>query len=219
MKRVNIACGFLYEFDDLFRPSKRATISKSLSEAHLYNIKDICMLSEKDFRKLDFITDYMFGKIKDRLTKAGLHFGMTESELDDYMDAEYLEDHQEDIEEQKAAEEKAAEEKVQEAEEKATAAVNEEEELLGKIKSAIALGINDGLRDLLLEQQVQKTMQEVYLHQSWWKKLFSSKTKRSVDAWCVTWRLLSGTEYLVEAIKKLNKTIAEDLHKQNSNQQ
>ena len=78
------------------RPSLLAKIKKDMRDLGTWNYKSLCSLTETDLLSKDSITPDVLDKIKVLLGQYGLRLGMTEKELDDYMDAEYLEEHPEE---------------------------------------------------------------------------------------------------------------------------
>ncbi len=78
------------------RPSLLAKIQKDMRDLGTWNYKSLCSLTETDLLSKDSITPDVLDKIKVLLGQYGLRLGMTEKELDDYMDAEYLEEHPEE---------------------------------------------------------------------------------------------------------------------------
>lgn len=78
------------------RPSLLEKIKKDMRDLGTWNYKSLCSLTETDLLSMDSITPAVLDKIKVLLGQYGLRLGMTEKELDDYMDAEYLEEHPEE---------------------------------------------------------------------------------------------------------------------------
>lgn len=93
MKRIDITRSVYYGIIDKLsiRPSIKEKIRSSLYDNSIHEIRDLCMLAEEEAKPLFFCNDTLFSGIKDYLVSAGLHFGMTEENLIDYMDADFLE--------------------------------------------------------------------------------------------------------------------------------
>ena len=83
-----------YNWD--IRPSWIDKIEKSLRDKDIETWRNLCELSEKQLLSIDYISPVLIASIKTFLDCAGLHLGMTEKELDDYQDAEYLCKHPEE---------------------------------------------------------------------------------------------------------------------------
>lgn len=93
MKRIDIK-GYVYNciIDKLsIRPSVKEKIRKQLRDNNIWEIRDLCQVTEKEAKPLFFYNETLFSCVKDYLVSVGLHFGMTEDNLIDYMDADFLE--------------------------------------------------------------------------------------------------------------------------------
>lgn len=98
MKRLNLHNLILvFERIDI-RPSLLVKVEKDIEDLHAWNYKELCSLTETELLSKNSITPAVIEKIKVFLEQYGLRLGMTEEELDDYMDAEYLEAHPEESE-------------------------------------------------------------------------------------------------------------------------
>lgn len=93
MKRIDITDSVYYGIMDKLsiRPSVKEKIRSSLYANSIWEIRDLCMLTEEEAKSLFFCNETLFSGIKDYLVSVGLHFGMTEGNLIDYMDADFLE--------------------------------------------------------------------------------------------------------------------------------
>lgn len=93
MKRIDIEdtfCGSI--IDELnIRPSVKNRIRKGLYHKNVWDIRDLCKHNEEYLSDIPGIDSDIIDKIRDKLENAGLHFNMTDKELDDYMDADFLE--------------------------------------------------------------------------------------------------------------------------------
>lgn len=92
MKRINIEYSTYYNFVDglSIRPSVKKRIRQALSHKGFYDTTDLCKKSEDDLRAVEGIDGELVDKIKAQMLNAGLHFNMTDEQLDDYLDAEFL---------------------------------------------------------------------------------------------------------------------------------
>ena len=110
MKRINIV-GFIdfhrEEWD--IRPSMVEKTRQAFHDSELWTYKDLCACTEKQLLKIRYVTPELVGHIKETLEDVGLHLGMTEKELDAYLDAEYDARHQ-SVEQKGTSEEDIAEE-------------------------------------------------------------------------------------------------------------
>lgn len=94
MKRINIV-GFInfHREDWDIRPSMVEKTRQALYDSEVWTYKDLCALTEKQLLKIRHVTPELVEHIKETLEGAGLHLGMTEKELDAYLDVEYDERH------------------------------------------------------------------------------------------------------------------------------
>lgn len=76
------------------RPSVERRIMHDVYHYNIDDVRELCMKSEQELLLIPSFSEEIVAGIKLRLLDAGLHFGMTEEELDDYLDAEYLENPQ-----------------------------------------------------------------------------------------------------------------------------
>lgn len=115
MKRINIV-GFIdfhrEEWD--IRPSMVEKTRQAFHDSELWTYKDLCACTEKQLLKIRHVTPELVEHVKETLEDVGLHFGMTEKELDAYHDAEYDARHQ-SVESKRISEEDIAENEAKEA--------------------------------------------------------------------------------------------------------
>lgn len=115
MKRINIV-GFIdfhrEEWD--IRPSMVEKTRQAFHDSELWTYKDLCACTEKQLLKIRHVTPELVKHVKETLEDVGLHFGMTEKELDAYHDAEYDARHQ-SVESKRISEEDIAENEAKEA--------------------------------------------------------------------------------------------------------
>lgn len=92
MKRIDIESSTYYNFiSELdIRPSVKRRIESALHYNKFYYTRDLCKKKEENLYDIPDIDEKIVKKIKEKLLDAGLHFGMTDDQLDDYMDAEFL---------------------------------------------------------------------------------------------------------------------------------
>lgn len=93
MKRIDIT-NYAYNriIDKLsIRPSVKEKIRNNLHGNGIWKIRDLCQITEEEAKPLVFYNETLFLCVKDYLVSVGLHFGMTEDNLIDYMDADFLE--------------------------------------------------------------------------------------------------------------------------------
>lgn len=93
MKRIDIT-DYAYNriIDKLsIRPSVKEKIRNNLHGNGIWKIRDLCQITEEEAKPLVFYNEILFSSVKDYLISVGLHFGMTEDNLIDYMDADFLE--------------------------------------------------------------------------------------------------------------------------------
>lgn len=95
MKRINIV-GFIDFHREKWdiRPSMMEKMRQAFHDSELWTYKDLCACTEKQLLKIRYVTPELVGHIKETLEDVGLHLGMTEKELDAYLDAEYDARHQ-----------------------------------------------------------------------------------------------------------------------------
>ena len=110
MKRINIV-GFIDFHREKWdiRPSMMEKMRQAFHDSELWTYKDLCACTEKQLLKIRYVTPELVGHIKETLEDVGLHLGMTEKELDAYLDAEYDARHQ-SVEQKGTSEEDIAEE-------------------------------------------------------------------------------------------------------------
>ena len=110
MKRINIV-GFIDFHREKWdiRPSMMEKMRQVFHDSELWTYKDLCACTEKQLLKIRYVTPELVGHIKETLEDVGLHLGMTEKELDAYLDAEYDARHQ-SVEQKGTSEEDIAEE-------------------------------------------------------------------------------------------------------------
>lgn len=114
MKRINIV-GFIDFHREKWdiRPSMMEKMRQAFHDSELWTYKDLCACTEKQLLKIRYVTPELVGHIKETLEDVGLHLGMTEKELDAYLDAEYDARHQ-SVEQKGTSEEDIAEEEAKE---------------------------------------------------------------------------------------------------------
>lgn len=191
MKRINISYSFMSEFGDLFRPSKHDEIRATLQKAGVYSTKEVCMMSEKEFKQFPFATDYIFKKVQTALEACGLRFGMTEEELTAYEDADYLKAHPEEVE--------LTQEEMEEVKEKVC-------------KKAYSIG--NAIRRMMLQQRMHTTLLKAYTSQPWWKKLLMTRTARYKSAVKDATLLCSGIDIYADLAEQIRERAIESLEKQ-----
>lgn len=99
MKQLDLRMGFYGMFNSIdIRPSLKERIKKDFTDSFLYNYKSLCLTTEEKLLSLPHVTPDVVRNIQDFLSQYGLILGMTEKELDDYMDAEYFDKHPEESE-------------------------------------------------------------------------------------------------------------------------
>jgi hypothetical protein len=75
------------------RPSVLDKIKSTIHGANIWYFKDLCSVSEDKLRQYPYLTDKIVNDIKNYLGNYGLKLGMTDEELVEYQDAEFLEKH------------------------------------------------------------------------------------------------------------------------------
>lgn len=99
MKQLDLRMGVYGMFNSIdIRPSLKERIKKDFTDSFLYNYKSLCLTTEEKLLSLPHVTPDVVRNIQDFLSQYGLILGMTEKELDDYMDAEYFDAHPEESE-------------------------------------------------------------------------------------------------------------------------
>lgn len=93
MKRIDITSSVCKRvIDELsIRPSVKEKIREHLHDNGIWEIRDLCQITEEEAKPLFFYNEILFSSVKEYLISVGLHFGMTEDNLIDYMDADFLE--------------------------------------------------------------------------------------------------------------------------------
>ena len=76
---------------DKVRPSQMEALESSLRKSSVWSFKDLCSMSEFRLRRFPGITGETVKDIKCYLGDYGLKLGMTEKELNEYLDADYFE--------------------------------------------------------------------------------------------------------------------------------
>ena len=207
MKRANVNYMFIIEFGDLFLPSKRNHIQDFLWDNNAGTVKEVCQLTEEQFRSFPFATDNTVKRVKERMTEYGLSFGMTPEELNDYEDAEFIMTHPEMKMDELKEEEikpsniidfdfskyirisKERDDKNADEIEDCT----EQDEQMGSDMASILLDLSPKAQEILnnfsnqqlnqvLEDRIIRTLQDAYKHQPWWKKLFCNSKSRQKSA-------------------------------------
>lgn len=99
MKLLDLRMGFYGMFNSIdIRPSLKERIKKDFTDSFLYDYKSLCLTTEEKLLSLPHVTPDAVRNIQYFLSQYGLILGMTEKELDDYMDAEYFDAHPEESE-------------------------------------------------------------------------------------------------------------------------
>lgn len=93
MKRIDITSSTYNNIiDELsIRPSVKEQIRHQLYRNDLSHVRDLCLKTEEELLSVPYFTQDLVESIKAYLMSAGLHLGMTEDVLTDYMDADFLE--------------------------------------------------------------------------------------------------------------------------------
>lgn len=84
------------EFNWDIRPSWDDKIRKSLIRNNINKWRKFCACSEEELLSIEYFTPVLVNQIIEFLGSRGLHLGMTDRELDDYQDVEYLKRHPEE---------------------------------------------------------------------------------------------------------------------------
>ena len=97
MKRINLEglCSTHTIIKELgLRPSVERRV---INDVYIYDIsyaRKLCKKSESDLLEIPSFNEDLIGEIKKVLSNHGLHLGMTELDLDNYMDKDFLEAHE-----------------------------------------------------------------------------------------------------------------------------
>lgn len=75
------------------RPSVERRVINDVIHYDINTVRELCMKNEDELLRIPSFNDVMISSLGDALAKYGLHFGMSEAELDDYMDREYFKTH------------------------------------------------------------------------------------------------------------------------------
>lgn len=93
MKRIDITDSVRYKLMDKLsiKPSVKAIVINNLHQNDIWKIRDLCMMTEEEALALFLNDENLLSLARSYLVSVGLHFGMTEDVLTDYMDADFLE--------------------------------------------------------------------------------------------------------------------------------
>lgn len=91
MVHINIkGLSYYLIFDNLdLRPSAKEHIQKDFFDYDVSRICDLCKKTQEELLDIPSLTPYLVDYIESYLNKHGLHLGMTDEELDGYIDEEY----------------------------------------------------------------------------------------------------------------------------------
>ena len=96
MKRIEIdgVCSTLALIRELgLRPSLERRVKKDVIHNNISNARELCMKNEEELLGLPSFSTMVISSLGDALAECGLHFGMSEAELDEYADREYFKTH------------------------------------------------------------------------------------------------------------------------------
>ncbi len=96
MKKKDLESYVGLEYCQMFRPSQRERINRCLENNNIWYYKQLCRLSEDEFKSLNFVDDNVYTKTVAHLAEYGLRLGMPEEEMLEYMDADFLAEHPEE---------------------------------------------------------------------------------------------------------------------------
>lgn len=93
MKRIDITGSVRYKLMDKLsiKPSVKEAVINNLHQNDICKIRDLCMITEEEALALFLNDEDLLSLARSYLVSVGLHFGMTEDVLTDYMDADFLE--------------------------------------------------------------------------------------------------------------------------------
>lgn len=86
-----LGCSATYGMD--IAPSVRKLLDKVFYDMEIITLEQLVKHDEKTILSNPKLTSYMRDKLLAFLDEHGLHLGMTDAEVSDYMDSEYLEEH------------------------------------------------------------------------------------------------------------------------------
>lgn len=75
------------------RPSVERKVINDVIHYDINTVRELCMKNEDELLRIPSFNDVMISSLGDALAEYGLHFGMSEAELDDYIDREYFKTH------------------------------------------------------------------------------------------------------------------------------
>lgn len=93
MKRIDITGSIRYKLMDKLsiKPSVKEVVINNLHHNDVWKIRDLCLMTEEEALNLFLNDKGLLSHVRTYLVSVGLHFGMTEDILTDYMDADFLE--------------------------------------------------------------------------------------------------------------------------------
>lgn len=108
MKRIDLTASVYYGVIDKLgiRPSLKMKINYYLSENDIKCVCALCDKTEDELLKIEGIDEEIITGIKDYLDTVGLHLGMTDEEIVDYVDADFLDEQSKAAEQKKKGQEK-----------------------------------------------------------------------------------------------------------------
>ena len=75
------------------RPSVERKVINDVIHYDINTVRELCMKNEDELLRIPSFNDVMISSLGEALAEYGLHFGMSEAELDDYIDREYVKTH------------------------------------------------------------------------------------------------------------------------------
>ena len=74
-------------------PSVERKVKKDVVHFGINTVLELCTKNEEELHRIPSFNDELISNLGEALDEYGLHFGMSEAELDDYMDREYFKTH------------------------------------------------------------------------------------------------------------------------------
>lgn len=75
------------------RPSVERKVINDVIHYDINTVRELCMKNEDELLRIPSFNDVMISSLGEALAEYGLHFGMSEADLDDYIDREYVKTH------------------------------------------------------------------------------------------------------------------------------
>lgn len=166
MERVQLE-SFLDLDGLMIKPSIKDKLANAMYKSHALTYGDFCKHSEAELLDIDFLTHDLYVILREQVISVGLHINMTDKELDDYKDAEFVKNNPEVIQptneakQEESSKDKSAEQLSNELKEKHNAILKKMQTLPYE-----RLYLND------LEWMLHQIRLQLLTHQPWYIKIF-----------------------------------------------